>query len=54
MRKAARILSQYAKYNRRVTPELLNAPTYSFHYNEWERVVNEYNLLALDAHNLDF
>ncbi|WP_301092593.1 glycosyl hydrolase 115 family protein [Bacteroides acidifaciens] len=53
-KEAARILSQYAKYNRRVTPELLNAQTYSFHYNEWERVVNEYNLLALDAHNLGF
>lgn len=51
---AARILSQYAKYNRRVTPEMLNAKTYSFHYNEWKRVVNEYNALALDAHNLGF
>lgn len=51
-KEAARILSQYAKYNRRVTPELLNARTYSFNYNEWERVVNEYNGLALDAHNL--
>jgi len=51
---SARILSQYAKFNRRVTPEMLNAKTYSFNYGEWERVVSEYNQLALDAHNLGF
>ena len=53
-KEAARILSLYAKYNRRVTPEMLNAKTYSFNYGEWERVVDEYNALALDAHNLGF
>ena len=53
-KEAARILSLYAKYNRRVTPETLNAKTYSFNYGEWERVVDEYNALALDAHNLGF
>lgn len=53
-KEAARILSQYAKFNRRVTPEMLNARTYSFNYGEWERVVNQYNTLALDAHNLGF
>ena len=53
-KEAARILSLYAKYNRRVTPEMLNAKTYSFNYGEWKRVVNEYNTLALDAHNLGF
>lgn len=53
-KEAARILSLYTKYNRRVTPEMLNAKTYSFNYNEWEQVVNEYNTLALDAHNLGF
>lgn len=53
-KEAARILSLYAKYNRRVTPEMLNAKTYSFNYGEWERVVNEYNTLALDAHKLGF
>lgn len=53
-KEAARILSLYAKYNRRVTPETLNAKTYSFNYGEWERVVDEYNTLALDAHNLGF
>lgn len=53
-KEAARILSLYAKYNRRITPEMLNANTYSFNYGEWERVVNEYNQLALDAHNLAY
>ncbi|WP_154030625.1 glycosyl hydrolase 115 family protein [Bacteroides ovatus] len=53
-KEAARILSLYTKYNRRVTPEMLTAKTYSFNYGEWERVVNEYNTLALDAHNLGF
>lgn len=53
-KETARILSLYAKYNRRVTPEMLNAKTYSFNYGEWERVVDEYNALALDAHNLGF
>lgn len=48
-KEAARILATYAKYNRRVTPELLNAQTYSFNYGEWERVVNDYNALTLDA-----
>lgn len=53
-KEAARILSKYTKFNRRVTPETLSAKTYSFNYGEWERVVNEYNMLALDAHNLGF
>lgn len=51
---AARLLWTYPKYNRRVTPELLNADTYSFNYGEWERVVNEYNALAQDAENLRY
>lgn len=53
-KEAARILALYAKYNRRVTPEMLNAKTYSFNYEEWDRVVAEYNALALDAHNLGY
>lgn len=48
-KEAARILATYAKYNRRATPELLNAQTYSFNYGEWERVVNDYDALTLDA-----
>lgn len=51
-KEAARILSLYPKYNRRVTPEMLNYQTYSFNYGEWEKVVNEYNALARDADNL--
>ncbi|MDX8339602.1 glycosyl hydrolase 115 family protein [Draconibacterium sp. IB214405] len=47
---AARIINQYTKYNHRVTPELLNADTYSLeNYNEFERERNNYRDLALDA-----
>ena len=47
---AARLINLYTKYNRRVTPELLNENTYSFeNYNEFETVVNDYKDLALDA-----
>ena len=49
----ARMINLYAKYNRRVTPETLNITTYSLdNYNEFERVVNEYHTLALDAMRL--
>ena len=47
---AARLLRTYAKFNRRVTPELLNMRTYSIiNYDEWARVTGEYDQLALDA-----
>ncbi|MBR1546411.1 MAG: glycosyl hydrolase 115 family protein [Prevotella sp.] len=47
---AARLLRTYAKFNRRVTPELLNMRTYSVaNYDEWARVTGEYDQLALDA-----
>lgn len=47
---AARLLRTYAKFNRRVTPELLNMRIYSIpNYNEWARVTGEYDQLALDA-----
>lgn len=50
---AARILREYAKFNRRVTPELLDMNTYSLdHYCEWERATGEYCRLALDAEGL--
>lgn len=49
----ARLIDSYAKYNRRVTPEMLNDRTYSLeHYNEFERVLHEYRALALDAQRL--
>lgn len=47
---SARLLDTYTKYSARVTPELLNHKTYSLdNYNEFEKVTNEYNQLALDA-----
>ncbi|WP_300669922.1 glycosyl hydrolase 115 family protein [Soonwooa sp.] len=49
----ARMINTYAKYNRRVTPEMLDDKTYSLqNYNELERVVNEYRNLALEANRL--
>jgi hypothetical protein len=49
-KESARLINLYTKYNRRVTPELLNESTYSLdNYNEFERVRNEYKDLALDA-----
>ncbi|MCL1938935.1 MAG: glycosyl hydrolase 115 family protein [Candidatus Azobacteroides sp.] len=50
---AARLIDLYTQYNRRVTPELLDANTYSLeNYNEFETVVNEYKELAMDAFRL--
>jgi hypothetical protein len=50
---AARLIRLYTKYNHRVTPELLDANTYSLeNYNEYERVRNDYRDLALDAMRL--
>ncbi len=43
------IIKLYSKYARRVTPELLNANTYSFNYNEWPTVVAEWKELELRA-----
>ena len=53
-KESARIINLYSKFNRRVTPELLNDTTYSLeNYNEFERVTNEYRKLASDAKQLD-
>jgi len=52
-REAARLINLYTKYNRRVTPELLDANTYSLqNYNEFEKVVTEYQNLLLNAFRL--
>ena len=52
-KEASRLLELYTKYNQRVTPEILNANTYSLeNYNEFERVRNDYRDLALDAMRL--
>lgn len=46
----AHMVDLYSKYNRRVTPELLDAKTYSLeNYNEFERVRNDYRDLMVDA-----
>lgn len=41
----ASLLSGYTKFNARRKPELLNEHTYSFNYDEWDRVVLEYRNL---------
>lgn len=52
-KESARIINLYTKYNRRVTPELLNEKTYSLeNYNEFEIVVNDYRNLVIDAMRL--
>lgn len=49
----AKLLNTYPKYNRRVTPEMLDSKTYSLeNYNEFENVVNEYKSLTLDAYRI--
>lgn len=50
---AARLLRTYTKLNHRVTPEQLNAQTYSMNYKEWASVVGEYNQLVLDVEALE-
>ncbi len=46
----AHLIDNYSKYNRRITPELLNENTYSLtNYNEWENVRQAYEELLLDA-----
>lgn len=41
-REIAEILTLYGQYAHRRTAELLDADTYSFHYDEWPRVVGEW------------
>ena len=51
--KAAEMIDRYTRFNRRITPELLNDTIYSLeNYNEFERVVNDYRDLVLDAMRL--
>ena len=52
-KEASRLLRTYAKFNRRITPENLSANTFSFNYNEWDRVVTDYNRLCQDARRLE-
>jgi hypothetical protein len=49
----ARLLNTYPKFNRRVTPEMLDSKTYSLeNYNEFQNVVTDYKNLALDAYRI--
>ena len=46
----ARMINLYTKYNRRITPELLNEKTYSLdNYNEFKTVTDDYRSLAYEA-----
>lgn len=45
----AKIIQLYSKYSRRITPEMLNAKTFSFNYNEWPNRVKEWNDLEVRA-----
>ncbi|PTT01253.1 glycosyl hydrolase [Pedobacter sp. HMWF019] len=50
----ASVLSRYGKYSSRRKPELLDANTYSLtNYREFERVVEEYQVLLADAEELN-
>lgn len=46
---AARILNTYAKYNGRVTPEMLDADTYNVATGEWQQVADQYMRLEAEA-----
>lgn len=49
----AELLSLYTKYNARRTPEMLTAATYSIeNYREADRIVEEYNTLAVKSRNI--
>jgi hypothetical protein len=48
----ADIMTKYGKYNGRRKPELLDANTYSFNYNEWQNVVNEYKKIYQEAESI--
>jgi len=50
----ASVLSRYGKYSSRRKPELLDANTYSLtNYREFERIIEEYQVLRKDAEELD-
>jgi len=52
-RETAEILTEYTRFNGRRKPELLTPSTYSLvNYNESERVVTEYNVLAKRAEDI--
>lgn len=49
----ARLITTYAKFNRRVTPEMLDSGTFSLeNYNEFQTAASDYKDLALDAYRI--
>jgi Glycosyl hydrolase family 115/Gylcosyl hydrolase family 115 C-terminal domain len=53
VKEIADLLAKYGKYNGRRKPELLDANTYSFNYNEWYNVVTDYNNLLARAEKVN-
>jgi len=49
----AAILAKYAKYNGRRKPEMLDANTYSFNYNEWKRITGDYDELLKKTESIN-
>lgn len=49
----AELMTKYGKYNGRRKPELLDANTYSFNYEEWPTVVAEYKQLLSLAETIN-
>lgn len=50
----ADIISKYSKYNGRRKPEMVDANTYSLNsYNEWGRMVNDYNAIYAKAEKIN-
>lgn len=50
----ADIISKYSKYNGRRKPEMVDANTYSLdNYNEWSRVVADYNAVLAKAEKIN-
>ena len=48
----AEIISKYTKYNGKRKPEMLDDKTYSFNYDEWFTVANNYNDLYIKAEKI--
>ena len=48
----ASLLERYTKYNSRRTPEMLSDSVFTANYGEWDRVLNDYRSLELEAQRL--
>jgi hypothetical protein len=49
----ADILSKYSTYNARRKPEMLDANTYTFNYDEWQRITGQYDQLLKKAEKIN-